>query len=69
MSIVTVTDLERGQATEIARLNQCIKFEQNLLERVGTHSPGCWAWGPGHWGCAVHEIKRLQGLLLATGVE
>lgn len=37
---------------EIKRLNRCLTLEQNRLERIGTHDPGCWAWGPAHWECA-----------------
>ena len=31
--------------------------------RASTHAEGCWDWGPGHYGCAVGEIKRLREML------
>jgi len=44
---------------EIKRLTACLRWEQNWLERVGTHSEGCWQWGPGHYQCAVRHIEEL----------
>ena len=45
---------------EIERLTACLKWEQNWLSRVGTHAPGCWQWGPGHYLCAVRHIEGLE---------
>ena len=45
---------------EIERLTACLKWEQNWLGRVGTHAPGCWQWGPGHYLCAVRHIEGLE---------
>lgn len=28
--------------------------------RASTHADGCWSWGPGHYECAVREIKALR---------
>lgn len=47
-------------ADEIERLRQCLKYEENRSNRIGTHSEGCWGWGPRHYECAVREIERLQ---------
>ena len=45
---------------EIKRLTACLKWEQNWLARVGTHAPGCWQWGPGHYMCAVRHIEEME---------
>ena len=45
---------------EIERLRQCLKYEENRSNRIGTHSEGCWGWGPRHYECAVREIERLR---------
>jgi len=43
---------------ENERLNQSVKWEQNRTGRVGTHAPGCWAWGHQHYECAMRYIKE-----------
>lgn len=55
-----VCDVMEDAADEIQRLTACLKWEQNWLERVGTHAPGCWQWGPGHYLCAVRHIEGLE---------
>lgn len=45
---------------EIERLEKSLKWEQNWLSRIGTHSPGCWAWGPEHYQCAVRHIEEMS---------
>jgi len=50
----------RTAQAEIKRLTACLKWEQNWLERVGTHAPGCWQWGPGHYMCAVRHIEEME---------
>jgi hypothetical protein len=44
---------------EIERLNQAFAYEQHRAERIGTHGPDCWKWGPAHYECAMREIERL----------
>lgn len=31
--------------------------------RATTHAHGCWSWGPGHYECAVGQVKRDEALL------
>ena len=45
---------------EIARLNDALHWEQSRAERVGTHGPGCWKWGPSHYECALRRIDALE---------
>ena len=60
----TDNDLWNGRLSyahaEIERLTACLKWEQNWFSRVGTHAPGCWQWGPGHYLCAVRHIEGLE---------
>ena len=53
-------DLADEAADEIERLNKALKWEQHWLSRIGTHSPGCWAWGPEHYQCAVRHIEEMS---------
>ena len=34
-------------------------------DRMGTHSAGCWSFGPRHYECALNEIERLAALQAA----
>lgn len=47
---------------EIDRLTRAVQYEQHRTERIGTHGPGCWKWGPQHYECAVEEVGRLRSI-------
>ena len=57
--VKTIEDQATALEEENARLNKAIKWEQNWLSRVGTHSEGCWQWGPTHYQCALRHIEEL----------
>jgi hypothetical protein len=37
-------------------------------DRMGTHSAGCWSFGPRHYECALNEIERLAALQAADHI-
>jgi len=56
------------------RLNEHHLAEAKRWERlhpvnpsVFPRGPGCWAWGPTHWQCAVREIARLEARIQEIG--
>lgn len=58
----TFADIAERDA-EIARLKDALRYEQHYAERIGTHGPGCFAWGPAHYNCAHAELDRLRAEL------
>jgi hypothetical protein len=45
---------------EMRRIESCLRYEQHLAERIGTHEPGCEMWGPAHYECAVRALKAAE---------
>jgi len=45
---------------EIERLRTALRYEENRFQRIGTHGPDCWKWGPSHYECALRHIKELE---------
>ncbi len=58
--IMTINEQATALEEENERLNKALKWEQNRAGRVGTHSPGCWQWGPQHYECAMRHIAALD---------
>ena len=52
--------IEWEAATEIERLREALRYEENRSNRIGTHGDGCYSWGPSHYECAMREIERLR---------
>lgn len=48
-----------GQAKEIERLKQKLRYQDGRDGRIGTHSPDCWSYGPAHYDCALRRIKLI----------
>lgn len=55
-------EIKRLEA-ENTRLTQALRYEQHLAERIGTHGPDCWAWGPAHYECLMREYRGGLGAL------
>lgn len=45
---------------EIKRLNSCLEYEQGMSQRVGTHGPDCWKWGPQHYKCLCRRMLQIE---------
>jgi hypothetical protein len=54
-----LTGLCQDAATEIERLNKALTWEQNRAGRIGTHGPGCHAWGASHYECLLRVNTEL----------
>jgi hypothetical protein len=54
---------EDALAAELERLNKALHWQQNRAERIGTHGPGCHAWGASHYECLLRVNAELVGAL------
>ena len=49
-------------ADEIARLRDCMRYEQHRFATQNTHCDGvCYKFGPMHYECALAELAALRG--------
>jgi hypothetical protein len=51
---------QEDKDAEIERLRKALYYEENRFQRIGTHAPDCWKWGPQHYECALRKIKREE---------
>ncbi|CAB4189862.1 hypothetical protein UFOVP1288_20 [uncultured Caudovirales phage] len=56
-------DAREWGVAQIERLTSALHYEENRLNRIGTHGERCFSWGPQHYECALQEIKRQREVI------
>ena len=60
LGIANVEQNSHYNSAEINRLKQQIKYQDARDGRIGTHGPGCYAYGQNHYECALRRIEELE---------
>lgn len=53
-------------ADEIERLRSALRYQDARDGRIGTHGPGCYSWGPGHYECALGLVTKAPVAIMDT---